>query len=527
MPAERSRGSRRTGADGDQLVWTEPALAPGIAFATTLTPGAFEPESPCASQCGVFSAFDFEPPTLIEMKPEPEPATPAPTTTFFFFDAPPSDESKPKRAARFRLCLACGNGCAHPRSAHPRPPNAFILFRSSFIRAGAVPAHIESSHASLSSIAGLTWAKLPEPEKALWYARAKEERERHRERFPGYAFRPRHRTTSTTSAANSASDADCEDSGGGGTDKEAKQPRKRQQREVPPADRARQAHIASLLLTGLSGSALDEAIGRFDAERKERGEGGMEVRFGAVETPEGRMEGCEKVKAEKETAVRRSTGQAQKRRASAKATKTKEESKDTTTSKRRRVLPPSTPIDTTSPFAFAFDNLSPSTPVDDFAFDWPYASSPSPSSPATPWGFPLLPSTSPPRPALRRPSTPTRLRPHSHTRLPRAPPRRGAPLRTSRCPRALSILARPHLTRSLAPLRLLLDVLHWGRSVVPLLPRSRFHVRVLRDVRRLRKHCRAIAAVRPRPRFGFNNVGMDSGYLTSYLEAGADATVVW
>ncbi|KAJ6517966.1 hypothetical protein C8R47DRAFT_949730, partial [Mycena vitilis] len=72
----------------------------------------------------------------------------------------------------------------------PRPPNAFILFRSSFIRAGAVPASTDPSHASLSAIAGLTWAALPAPEKAAWHARAREERERHRERFPGYAFRP-------------------------------------------------------------------------------------------------------------------------------------------------------------------------------------------------------------------------------------------------------------------------------------------------------------------------------------------------
>ncbi|KAJ7662959.1 hypothetical protein B0H17DRAFT_887784, partial [Mycena rosella] len=72
----------------------------------------------------------------------------------------------------------------------PRPPNAFILFRSSFIRAGAVPARVEPSHATLSAIAGLTWAALPPVEKGRWHARAKMAREAHRERFPGYAFRP-------------------------------------------------------------------------------------------------------------------------------------------------------------------------------------------------------------------------------------------------------------------------------------------------------------------------------------------------
>ncbi|KAJ7886600.1 hypothetical protein B0H14DRAFT_2229199, partial [Mycena olivaceomarginata] len=69
-----------------------------------------------------------------------------------------------------------------------RPPNAFLLFHSSFVRGGAVPAHIEPSHASLSAIAGLTWAALPAAEKAFWHLKAKEERERHRERFPEYMF---------------------------------------------------------------------------------------------------------------------------------------------------------------------------------------------------------------------------------------------------------------------------------------------------------------------------------------------------
>ncbi|KAF8125519.1 hypothetical protein K438DRAFT_2151052 [Mycena galopus ATCC 62051] len=84
-----------------------------------------------------------------------------------------------------------------------------------------------------------------------------------------------------THARSSHPDCEEESVGGGGTDKEAKQPLKIQQREVSPEDCARQADIASLLLIGPSGSALDEAIGRFDAERKERGEGGIEVQLGS------------------------------------------------------------------------------------------------------------------------------------------------------------------------------------------------------------------------------------------------------
>ncbi|KAJ7936546.1 hypothetical protein B0H13DRAFT_1853277 [Mycena leptocephala] len=126
--------------------------------------------------------------------------------------------------------------------------------------------HIEPSHASLSAIAGLTWAALPAAEKAFWHLKAKEERERHhdRERFPEYMFRPHRRNRSSVPATNS----------------------RRRQREVPPADHTRQEHIASLLLTGLSGEVLAEAITKFDAERRGRGEGGVQVRFDVVDTPD-------------------------------------------------------------------------------------------------------------------------------------------------------------------------------------------------------------------------------------------------
>ena len=36
----------------------------------------------------------------------------------------------------------------------PRPPNAFILFRSSFIRAQHIPGAIEGNHSALSKIIG-------------------------------------------------------------------------------------------------------------------------------------------------------------------------------------------------------------------------------------------------------------------------------------------------------------------------------------------------------------------------------------
>ena len=51
----------------------------------------------------------------------------------------------------------------------PRPPNAFILFRSSFIRSERVPGRVEGNHSTLSKIVGaslslpITFSPLPPP----------------------------------------------------------------------------------------------------------------------------------------------------------------------------------------------------------------------------------------------------------------------------------------------------------------------------------------------------------------------------
>ncbi|KAK6991938.1 HMG box domain-containing protein [Favolaschia claudopus] len=384
MPVERSRGSRRTCADG-------------IAFATSLTPGAFE-ESKQAISC-MTAKFAVEPPSSLSpspVEPKIEPATPGPTV--FFFDAPPV-ESKPKRAShKSKLTPApttpCSLGSSDGRQQHiPRPPNAFILFRSCFVRAGAVPADVEPSHSSLSSIAGLIWAKLPAPEKELWHRKAKEEREKHRERFPGYAFRPRYRS-------GSWSDADSENSGGGGgggnSGGQTQTSRRRQQREVAPADRIRQAHIASLLLVGLTGAALNEAIATFDAERRERGRG---------ERP----------------FIRRSTSKCKKRsRTASGANDGKRRQIDTSSaalSVSTLLSSPSTLTDTgmlTPSFLFDFGSLYsiPSTPIDD-GFP-PQGATPLSGSPPPPrHSNPLTLSPTPPHP------------PHSV---------RGAPSKTFRTP---------------------------------------------------------------------------------------------
>ncbi|KAI0287364.1 hypothetical protein BC826DRAFT_51339 [Russula brevipes] len=72
----------------------------------------------------------------------------------------------------------------------PRPPNAFILFRSSFIKSESVPGNIEGNHSTLSKIIGIVWKTLPPAERELWEKRAVQAQAEHRARYPDWRFRP-------------------------------------------------------------------------------------------------------------------------------------------------------------------------------------------------------------------------------------------------------------------------------------------------------------------------------------------------
>ncbi|KAJ7737773.1 hypothetical protein DFH07DRAFT_92698 [Mycena maculata] len=72
----------------------------------------------------------------------------------------------------------------------PRPPNAFILFRSSFIRSQNVPGRVEGNHSTLSKIIGKYWHALPPEERARWEDKARAAQAEHRRRYPDWRFRP-------------------------------------------------------------------------------------------------------------------------------------------------------------------------------------------------------------------------------------------------------------------------------------------------------------------------------------------------
>ncbi|KAF5348230.1 hypothetical protein D9757_014348 [Collybiopsis confluens] len=201
MPVERSRGSRRSGADGNQLVWTvpvEPPSSTGVSFTPNVTP------------------ITFSDPDTDALEPD----------LFPFASDPPS----PRRPAHSKK---------KAENHIPRPPNAFILFRSSFIKGQHVSTEVETNHSTLSKIIGLTWQNLREDERQVWHLKAKAALDDHRRKFPQYAFRPLHTKSK------------------GGTDK-------RKVREVGPKDLKRCAKIAELLVEGKKGTELNVAIQEFD-----------------------------------------------------------------------------------------------------------------------------------------------------------------------------------------------------------------------------------------------------------------------
>ncbi|KAF9011715.1 hypothetical protein BDQ17DRAFT_1405347 [Cyathus striatus] len=204
MPAERTKGSQRGAQGGPMQIVMEPLASSGsFAFAPNVTPGTFNDPMP--------------------------PLVDPPCESILF--PPAEDGPVPRRP---------GHSRKKPENHIPRPPNAFILFRSSFIKSQHVSSEVETNHSTLSKIIGLTWQNLPTEERQIWHAKAKAALEEHKRRFPQYEFKPLHGRSK----------------GGGGE--------KRKVREVGPKDSKRCAKIAELLVNGKKGQELDAAIQEFD-----------------------------------------------------------------------------------------------------------------------------------------------------------------------------------------------------------------------------------------------------------------------
>jgi hypothetical protein len=202
---------------GIRLTWTDPVeslAAPQqqqIAFAPAITPGTFTDEP---SVGGAEHSPSLFPSSL--------------------------DGAGPKKP---------GHGKKKAEDHIPRPPNAFILFRSSFIKSRHVSTEVETNHSTLSKIIGLTWQNMPHEERQFWHCKAKTAQAEHKRKYPDYAFRPSH--------VKAKGGGGCGNSGGTTSEK-------RKVREVGPKDMKRCAKIAQLLIEGKKGADLQAAVQEFD-----------------------------------------------------------------------------------------------------------------------------------------------------------------------------------------------------------------------------------------------------------------------
>ncbi|KAJ4466536.1 high mobility group box domain-containing protein, partial [Lentinula aciculospora] len=69
-----------------------------------------------------------------------------------------------------------------------RPPNAFMLFRSDFLKRDVIPPSVEKRQQTLSRIAGEVWNLMPAQEKKEWHEKSAEALRLHNEKYPNYKF---------------------------------------------------------------------------------------------------------------------------------------------------------------------------------------------------------------------------------------------------------------------------------------------------------------------------------------------------
>ncbi|KAG8803348.1 hypothetical protein FRC18_007324, partial [Serendipita sp. 400] len=123
----------------------------------------------------------------------------------------------------------------------PRPPNAFILFRSDLVARKAVPASLEADHSTISKIIGVCWRTLPARQRKRWEQKALEAKAAHKKQYPDYRYTPVHRK--------------------GPSRKKAKKEQKK--------DDARCEELAQLLLSGSTGADLEARVKKMDETNPE------------------------------------------------------------------------------------------------------------------------------------------------------------------------------------------------------------------------------------------------------------------
>ncbi|GLB42547.1 putative high mobility group [Lyophyllum shimeji] len=158
---DEERGVQETAEDDDMPGLVDQPMT--YTFFTEMTPSSFDPASaPPSNSDASFAPFSFASAAAAAEQTESS-------------ILPPARTSHSKR---------------RDASYIPRPPNAFILFRSSFIRSQQVTGKVEGNHSNLSKIIGMYWKTLPKAERDEWEAKAALAQLEHRKRYPDWRFRP-------------------------------------------------------------------------------------------------------------------------------------------------------------------------------------------------------------------------------------------------------------------------------------------------------------------------------------------------
>ncbi|KAG1757936.1 hypothetical protein EDB19DRAFT_1901424 [Suillus lakei] len=138
--------------------------------------------------------------------------------------------------------LSFPNRSSHSRKKEeghiPRPPNAFIVFRSC-LWSNEDFRSLESDHRNVSRIAGERWRNLSDDEKEPFVQMAKEAKALHAKMYPNYKYSPSHRTVAGP---------------------------KRKGRRNSDEEKTKCDIIATLLQKGVEGSALAHAMAHVKSE---------------------------------------------------------------------------------------------------------------------------------------------------------------------------------------------------------------------------------------------------------------------
>lgn len=93
----------------------------------------------------------------------------------------------------------------------PRPPNAFMLYRSDFLKRRVIPSHVERRQQNLSRIAGECWNLLSTEEKGRWQDEAARVLAEHQRKNPNYKFTPAPRGSRRAKSKGQRSDTEGHD----------------------------------------------------------------------------------------------------------------------------------------------------------------------------------------------------------------------------------------------------------------------------------------------------------------------------